>query len=309
MRGFRILSAFLLLTPAFAATHYVTVAGIGGEPDYEQRFTNWAKDLDKALKGSGGDVQVHTLFGPEATKAKLSETLGKVAGEASPDDGFVLMLIGHGTFDGQDYKFNLKGPDATAIDLAAWCDRVPAKRQLVVNMTSASGASLAALQRANRGVITATKSGMEKNATAFARYWVEAMRDPGADADKNETVTALEAYQYADKKTVSFFETQKRLATEHAMLEDTGKGDAVRAPSAENGQGQLAGRFALLRIGSTQKAAADPAKQKLLARREQIEGEIDKLKYEKAAMPQQEYRKKLAALLLELARLQEELDK
>lgn len=299
----------LAAAPAFSAVHYVTISGIGGEPDYEQRFANWAKDLDKALNGSGGDVRVHSLVGLAATRTAAAELLGKVAAEAVAGDAFVLTLIGHGSFDGHEYKINLKGPDATAIELAAWCDRIPATRQLVVNMTSASGGSISALQRASRAVISATKTGTEKNATVFARYWVEALRDPGADADKNETVTALEAYQYADRKTVGFFETQKRLATEHAVLVDTAKGEPVRAPSTENGQGQLVSRFTLLRLGAAQKAAGDPAKQKLLGQREQIEAAIDKLKYEKAAMPQQEYRKRLSALLLELARLQEELDK
>ena len=42
---------------------------------------------------------------------------------------------------------------------------------------------------------------MEKNATVFGRYWVEALRDPAADVDKNETISALEAFQYAEKKT------------------------------------------------------------------------------------------------------------
>ena len=36
-----------------AAPYYVTVAGLGGEPDYEQRFTALAKDLDKLLKAAG----------------------------------------------------------------------------------------------------------------------------------------------------------------------------------------------------------------------------------------------------------------
>ena len=40
-----------------------------------------------------------------------------------------------------------------------------------------------------------------------------------------------------------------------------------------------------------------------------MEQQIDKLKYEKAATPPDEYKKQLAALLLELARTQEELDK
>ena len=32
------------------STYYLTVAGLGGEPDYEQRFAMWGKDIDKALK-------------------------------------------------------------------------------------------------------------------------------------------------------------------------------------------------------------------------------------------------------------------
>ena len=115
----------------------------------------------------------------------------------------------------------------TGAELAMLCDRIPARRQLVVNTTSASGGSIAALEKPGRAVVTATKSGTEKNATVFARYWVEALHDPSADADKNESITALEAFQYADRKTAEFYESQKRLATEHAVFEDTGKGEAV----------------------------------------------------------------------------------
>ena len=291
------------------AVHFVTVAGLGGEPDYEQRFTSLAKEVDKIVQGAAGENRVYTLSGADGTKAKLTETLGRIAGEAKADDVFVLLLIGHGSYDGNDYKFNLRGPDIAAADLAALCDRVPAGRQLIVNTSSASGGALKAMQRPNRAVISATRSGSEKNATVFARFWVEAMRDPSADVDKNETVTALEAFRYADRKTASFYETNKRIATEHAMLEDTGKGDAVRNPSDENGQGTLAARLTLVRFGSAQKAAANPAKQGLMAKKDDIEARIDRLKLEKAAMPVEVYRKQLSALLLELARLQEELDK
>jgi hypothetical protein len=289
-----------------AAAYYVTVAGLGGEKDYEQRFQAQAKEVEKLVGGSG---DVITLAGPDATKARLEKALSDVAAKAGPDDVFVLMLIGHGTFDHVEYKFNVPGADPTATELAGWLDKIPAGRQLVVNMTSASGGSLAALQRPKRVVITATKSGTEKNATVFARYWVEALRDPAADSDKNEVVSALEAFRYAERKTAGFYETQKRLATEHAVIEDTGKGEGVRAPSPENGQGLVAAAFPLLRIGTAQKAAADPAKRQMFERKERVEQQIDKLKYEKAAMPLELYRKQLSALLLELARLQEELDK
>jgi hypothetical protein len=290
-----------------AATYYVTVAGLGGEPEYEQRFSGWAKDIDKALK-SAPDAKVDTLFGPEATRAAIRAVFEKIGKEAKPQDALVVMLIGHGTFDGTDYKINLPGPDLSAIELASLLDRVPAKRQLVVNMTSASGGAIDSLRKENRIVISATKTGTEKNATVFARYWAEALHDPAADTDKNETVSALEAFRYADQKTALFYVTQKRIATEHPLLEDTGKGEGARTPSAENGEGMLASAFPLLRLGANASAARDPEKLKLLTKKEELENQIERLKYEKAAMPIEDYRRQINALLLQLAQTQAELD-
>jgi len=292
-----------------ASTFFVTVAGLGGEPEYEQRFASQAQEIDKLIRAGGPDVKIQTLFGPQATKAHVQSVLAQVAKEAKSGDAFVLMLIGHGSFDGFEYKINLPGPDLSGIELASLLDRIPATRQLVVNMTSASGGSRAELEKPNRIIITATKSGSEKNATVFARYWVEALRDPATDTDKNESVSALEAFIYAEQKTSQFYETQKRLATEHPTLEDTGQGDGARKPSPENGEGLLASQITLLRIGATQVAANTPEKRALLAHREELEQQIDKLKYEKAAMPAEMYKQQLQALLLDLAKTQAELDK
>lgn len=291
-----------------ASTYYLAVAGLGGEPEYDQRFGGWATDLEKILK-SAGDSQTTLLKGADATKARITAAAGEIAKKAKPEDLFVLLLIGHGTFDGSDYKFNVPGPDVSGVELGALLDRIPAKKQLVVNMTSCSGAAIPALQKAGRTVISATKSGTEKNATVFARYWIEAMRDTGADKDKNDVITALEAFQYAESKTENFYKTQNRLATEHPVLEDTGKGNPVKDPSPQNGQGLTASQFALLRIGSAQAATRDPAKRALFQKKEELESKIDQLKYQKAAIPSAEYRRQLSALLLELAKVQEELDK
>ena len=203
---------------------------MGGEPEYEQRFSGWAKDVDKLLKDAGPDAKVQTLYGADATKARIQSLLGDIAHQAQAGDSLVVMLIGHGTFDGSDYKFNLPGPDLSAVELATLLDKIPAQRQLVVNMTSASGGSRAVLEKANRAVITATKTGTERNATIFARYWVEALRDSSADTDKNGVISALEAFRYAQEKTANFYDTQKRLATEHPILEDTGKGRRNEKP-------------------------------------------------------------------------------
>jgi hypothetical protein len=292
---------------AHASVYYVTVAGLGGEPDYEQRFTANARDLDKLFKESGSIAHVYTLYGPQATRAQLTQTLASIAHDAKPEDDFVLMLIGHGSFDGTDYKFNLVGPDITAAELAGMCDRIPAKRQLIVNATSASGGSVAALEKPGRGVIAATKSGTEKNATVFARYWVEALQDPTADIDKSDSISAMEAFEFAQRKTAAFYESQKRLATEHPVFEDTGKNEPVREPSKS--EGVLLTNFTVLRIGAAQKQANNPAKQALLAKKEDLEQKIDALKYQKAAMDPADYKQQLTQLLVQLAQVQQELDK
>ena len=294
---------------AQAAPYYVTVSGLGGEPDYEQRFTALAKELDKLFKAAAPDAHVYTLAGADATKAHLTDTLNQIAHDAKPDDEFTLTLIGHGSFDGEEYKFNLPGPDISGEEIAVLCDRILSKRQLIVNTTSASGGSIGALQRVGRIVIAATKTGTEKNATVFARYWVDALGDASTDMDKNEVISALEEFQYADRKTAAFYESQKRLATEHAVIEDTGKKEAVRAASPDNGEGLLAANFVLVRLGATQQAANDPAKRALLEKKEALEQKIDTLKYQKAAMPVSDYNKQLADALLELAKTQDELDK
>ena len=130
-------TAILLLAASLAAqatTFYVTISGLGGEPDYDQRFKLWAEDIGSSLKKAGGDADVITLEAPnrDQIRAKMAE----VAREAKPTDSLVLMLIGHGSYDGYEYKFNIPGPDITGAELATLMDKVPATRQCVVNMTS-----------------------------------------------------------------------------------------------------------------------------------------------------------------------------
>jgi hypothetical protein len=293
LRVVAMLAGLCLAQAAFGSTYILTVAGLGGEPDYEQRFALLANDTDKILRAGSTDRVVETLKGADATKAKIEAALTKIAGQASKQDAFVLMMIGHGTFDGTEYKFNLPGPDISGTELAALMNKIQAGRQLVVDMTSASGGATPAFKHDNRTVITATKSGMEKNATVFARYWVEALRDPAADVDKSETISALEAFQYADKKTAGFYTEQKRLATEHAQIDDQ----------------QRAASFPLLRFGSAAAAVNDPAKKELVAKREDVENRIDALKYQKSLMAPDEYKKQLTALLIELSKAQEAIDK
>jgi len=298
-----------LAHPACADDYFLTVAGLGGEPDYEQRFSGLAADLDRVLRASGAAEHVFTLSGKDAGRSHVIDTLHVIAERARPEDQFTLVLIGHGSFDGVQYKFNLPGPDISAVELAGLCNRIRAERQLIVNTTSASGGSIAAFARHGRAVIAATKSGTERNATVFARYWVEALQDPTTDLDKNEAISALEAFQYATAKTAAFYQSQQRLATEHAVFEDANAGGPVRAASTTSGAGRLLSSLVLVRLGATRSAAADPAKSALLARKQELEQKIDTLKYQRAALAPQDYKQQLTEALVELAKVQGELEK
>jgi hypothetical protein len=143
----------------------------------------------------------------------------------------------------------------------------------------------------------------------FTRYWIEALRDPAADADKNDIISALEAFKYAEAKTSKFFETENRLATEHALLEDTGKGEGTKEPKAENGEGLAASRMALIHLGAVASIVKDPKKLDLLKKKEEIDGKLDELRYQKAAMDPREYRTQLQQLMVQMAETQAELDK
>jgi hypothetical protein len=309
--GCRLKVLALLLAAAICAnatSYFVTIAGLGGEPEYDSQFAKWAADLQHELEKNGPEAHIVTLSGPAATRDGIRKALAHVATEMQPNDRFALFLIGHGSFDGSEYKFNIPGPDISAAELASLMNRLPVERQLVVNMTSCSGASTAALARKGRIVVTATKSGTERNATVFPRYWIDAFRDPAADTDKNGVLSTLELYRYTAAKTAAYFESEKLLATEHPTITDTGT-TAAREAKAENGQGLLAARFPILQPEQEVDRNVAPGKQALVSKKEDLEARIDRLKYQKAALSPEDYKRQLSALLLELAQTQAEIDR
>ena len=185
-----------------AATYYVIVAGLGGEPDYDQRFTAAAKDLDKIFKASGPAAHVYTLSGPQATATQLTETMGAVARDAK--DRRRLCAD-------PDWPWFVRRRGIQVQSCWAGCDRehrslryaiaLPQSASLLWTRPARAAARLQALDRPGRAVIAATKSGTEKNATVFARYWVEALQDPSAaDVDKSDSISAMEAFTYAAKQ-------------------------------------------------------------------------------------------------------------
>lgn len=285
--------AFLAAMPLTAETYFVIVEGLGGEPSYQERFSEYTGKLEEVCKKTAGDEsRVHVLSGESAKRGAIEELFKQLAEKTRKEDAIALFLIGHGTWDGHVYKFNIPGPDITASQLQKLLDALPADRQLVAVTTSSSGASIDQLKSDRRVVIAATRSGRERNAPIFPEYWVQALSDEAADADKNNAITALEAFHYAEQKVKSFFEKEKRMATEHSRLE-----------------GGFAASFTLARLEAAVEAAEDPVVRAWLAEREEIEHRVNDLKLRKNSLPEEQYFEELEKVLLELARKQAEIDK
>ena len=110
----------------------------------------------------------------------------------------------------------------------------------------------------------------------------------------------MEAFTYATRKTAEFYDSQKRLATEHAVFNDSGAGEPVR--EAGNGAGRCCCPASLCCAPArTTQAANDPAKRALLEQKDELEQKIDMLKYQKAAMDPEDYKKQLTEALVQLA--------
>jgi hypothetical protein len=190
----------------------------------------------------------------------------------------------------------------SASDFAEALSAFPTQSIVLVNSASASGPFVAVLSGANRIVVTATKSGSERNETLFARYFVEAFAADGADVDKDERVSVLEAYNYARREVTRYYEERGILLTEHALLDDNGDGVGSGEPDPEASDGAMARTLYLVGLPAAVAGdvPADPELAALYSEKQQLEEEIAALRQRKDEMDAVAYEQQLEELLVEL---------
>jgi hypothetical protein len=293
LRLLAVAALLALAAPARAAVHVLVVSGLGGEADYEQRFETLGRDIAQASLSVAGDAaRVQRLSGAAATAAAVEAALAALAAHLTTGDQAIIVFIGHGSYDGSDYRLNLPGPDLTGLRLGVLLDRMPAAVPLLlVNATSASGAVAARWLKGNRVVITATKSGGERNATRFATWWAKALTTTEADRDKDETVTAAEAFDYASRQVAESFKADAAIATEHPQIVGTD-------PS----------RFVVARLGKGALYASDGALQALRGQQTTLDSRLSALKVRHDALGDERYYAELEPVLLEIATLDKRID-
>ena len=280
----------------------VIINGPGGEPAYAKQFDEWTKELSGLLAERFGfdSRNVRVLSDKSATAEEVKRTFATLKSQFDANNVLFVFLIGHGSFDGKESKFNLVGPDLSASEYNVLLSSLPSRRVVVFNMASASGEFIKSLAAKGRIVITATRNGQETNATRFAGFFISALSAADADTDQDGHVSVLEAFVYASRLTGDFYKRAGRLATEHALIDDNG--DGVGHEKAEAGEGLLA-RATYLDSLSVDEAAASVTTAKLLKERTRLEGEIEQLIARKADMPEAEYQATLERLFIELAKV------
>ncbi len=298
MRSFIVASSALLSVAlsalsfnAQAALYVTIVQGLGGEPAFEENFHEQSQTIAEA-SASLTDSENITLFSAtDATRENLLAHFSELSAGMNEDDRAAIYLIGHGSFDGEEYKFNIPGLDITTDDILGIMNAFPGQNHFLLNTSSTSGALLEPLQDENRILVTATRNGNEKNATFFGKYFVEALSSEDADLNKNNSISIEEAFSYAQRQVEEYFESQGQLATEHAEISGDG-----------------AAQFTLARINPVVISTENPRIAELQEQSLEIDRQIESLQLRRGEMSNAEYIEQLQALILQSARINEEID-
>lgn len=289
----------------------LVVVGAPGTEEYGKQFRAWAERWQQAAERGGAAC---TCLGLDETPIDDRDALARrfAAERGQRQAAFWLVLIGHGTFDGKTAKFNLRGPDVSAQELREWLAGIEGPLA-VIDCASASAPFINEISASGRVVIAATKSGYEHNFARFGDYLSAAIADPGADLDKDDQTSLLEAFLTATARVREYYESEGRLATEHALVDDNG--DRLGTPAewfrglratraAKDGaelDGLLAGRFQLVPSSAELRLSKEKR-----PRCGELELAIARLRERKNDLPEDDYYQQLEKLVVELARLYED---
>lgn len=298
-------------TPAPSKPDVLLVVGAQGEPEFGTNFLQQAEPWRQACQAASANLTVVGLSPSDPSPPADDLHRLKSALHDLPRDGSDawVVLVGHGTFDGREARFNLRGPDLTASNLVEWLQ--PFKRRLiVVNTASASAPFLKPLSATNRIVITATRSGNEINFTRFGSRFAQAIQQPSADLDQDGQTSLLEAFLSASFQVAEFYKTEGRLATEHALIDDNGDGlgtpadwfRGLRPVKRPRDNAALDGLRAH-QVHLIPSPAENQLPAPVRARRDALEIEIAELRDRKASMAETLYYAELEQRLRSLASL------
>jgi hypothetical protein len=304
-----ILLAVLAAVPLRAADdrRALLVFGATGGESYAKAWAAWQETLVGALRERFGFPADHIVVltadgdvpGTKSTAAGVRAAFERLRSQARRDDLVIVVLVGHGTADAESARFNLVGPDLDVAEWATLVDTLPG-RLVFVNAAGASFPFLERLSREGRIVITATDATAQRFDTTFPEQLARALDDPATDADKNGRVSVWEAFAQASAGVRQYYDQRGQLATERALLDDTG--DRMGQEAGASGPDGALARTTYL---DPEPAAAsmNPEIAELVARQRALERAAEDLKLRKPSMPAGQWEAEFEKVMIELARV------
>ena len=156
------------------------IGGAPGDALHGRHFADWLNRFNSVLKPSvskpddlilltsQGEVKSRT---GDATGASIQTAISNLVMRVEPGDQFIMVLVGHGLADG---SLALAGPDLSTATLAEALKPLKAKRQIVLDFSSSSGAIIPVLVQPGRILLTANTAD-QTSASEFAEFFLLAL--------------------------------------------------------------------------------------------------------------------------------------
>lgn len=322
----------------------IVVIGAEGMPEFGIQFQTWGQRWCDAAERGGcavtligmspdnvmpdsepmaePDVDSELSSRPDSDSdsdlAQLQQAISRY-GSIVTTEPLWIVLIGHGTSDGRQVSFGLRGPDITAESLAATCQAV-VRPIALINCSSCSAPFLNALSGPDRVIVTATKDANQIQYSRFGDAMSQAISGLDADINRDGQTSLLEAWLFASRRTAEFYTAEGRLATEHSLLDDNADQRGTRAelfegirpgadaqPAAAQQSavidGQLAARWYLVRSDAEKMLTTEQRQQ-----RDDLESRLEELRLRRSTLKESEFLDQLEEILVPLARIYEESD-
>ena len=220
-------------------THLLVITGVGGDEEHATQFHKWATAIVDAAKKRRRARRQHHLSRREARAATRrasaaarrartsTKAFADLAARAQAERrGLRRCSSATAASTARQAAFNLPGPDLTAADYAQLLDKfADAARRRSSTRRARAARSCRPLAGPGRTIVTATKTGGERNETRFPR--VSSSR---RSTTRRPTAIATAACRCSKRSSTRRRRSQAstsrtgHILTEHATLDDGGEG-------------------------------------------------------------------------------------